>query len=638
MKNLNKDLFKVEERTEQLDNNSSSEDEETLQPLTLRRLLLLTICTAGQAFSWACQFTYMTPHFLELGLEKEWANFLWVAGPISGLIVQPTIGAYSDRCTSRFGRRRPFLFAGMLCMVCGLLLVANSKNIGKLFGDSSRSAPRGALVISIIGFWIIDLSNNAIQAPGRTLLADLAPPEQQELANALTSFWMGVGNLGGYVVGGFPAIYSWIPLGWSDLNSVFIIAVAVLVPTCLTTLLCANEKPLAKDPLEFMGDSGRRQSIDTGKRPTVLTEILRAFADMPKPMEGVMYVQFFSWIAFFAFQINASSWMGENIFGGKPTAYPEYSEEAFKRLHAFEAGVKAFSLSMAVQSVVSLLFSALLPVVIGLTSLRAVYLFTQIDLAMTLLVAVGITYLPVTWRKIFAMLLVSSTGIPWAATLSLPYAIVARLADPDAKGLFLGVLNIFIVIPQLLVALSVGAVLKMFGGNLNAALVLGGFSAILAAFFVVNLTLPKEIETEEEDEERQEEEKEEDEQVEDRYRTVRSRVRSKAGLGGGRSGFSEPTLEEENVPLLVPRSRSRIRTSPSEVFLPTYGAIPGYGIFYGFGSKRFQATMRRVRSSEGPLMRVTSASSGLRIPKIRRVQSEARTPLNCYTGIDKTEK
>jgi solute carrier family 45 protein 1/2/4 len=163
MKNLSKDLFKVEERTEQLEDSSTLEDEENLQPLPLTRLLLLTVCTAGQAFSWACQFTYMTPHFLELGLEKEWANFLWIAGPVSGLIVQPTIGAYSDRCTSRFGRRRPFLFAGMLFMVCGLLLVANSKNIGILLGDSSRSAPRGALVVSIIGFWIIDLSNNAIQ-------------------------------------------------------------------------------------------------------------------------------------------------------------------------------------------------------------------------------------------------------------------------------------------------------------------------------------------------------------------------------------------------------------------------------------------------------------------------------------------
>jgi hypothetical protein len=399
-------------------------------------------------------------------------------------------------------------------------------------------------------------------------------------------------------------------LGWSDLNSVFIIAVGVLVPTCVTTLVCANEKPLSKDPLEAVGVAERRQSIDAEKRPTVFTEILRAFADMPKPMEGVI-------------------WMGENIFGGKPTAFPEYNEEAFRRLHAFEAGVKAFSLSMAVQSVVSLLFSALLPIVIGITSLRAVYLFTQVDLALTLLVAVGITYLPLNWRKIFAVLLVASTGIPWAATLSLPYAIVARLADPDSKGLFLGVLNIFIVIPQLLVALSVGAVLKIFGGNLNAALLLGGFSAMIAAFFVVNLTLPKEIESEEEEGE--------GEQIESLSRTFRPRIQSKAGLER-RIGFPESTTEEEDLPLLGSRSRSRLRTSPSEVFLPTYGAIPGYGIFYGFGSKRFQATMRRVRSSEGPLMRVTSVSSGLRVPKMRRVQSEARTPLNWYPGIEKAEK
>eukprot|EP00871_Galdieria_phlegrea_P002521 jgi/Galph1/326/GphlegSOOS_G5034.1 len=612
MKDLKRDLFQVEERAENNDETYSVdyEEEEIPQPLSLKKLLLLTVCTAGQAFSWACQFTYMTPHFLELGLEKEWANFLWIAGPVSGLIVQPTIGAYSDRCTSRFGRRRPFLFGGMLFMVSGLLLVANSKNLGKLLGDSSRGAPRAALIISIIGFWIIDLSNNAIQAPGRTLLADLAPPEQQELANALTSFWMGVGNLGGYIVGGFPAIYSWIPLGWSDLNSVFIIAVVVLIPTCLTTLLYADEKPLQSPPTSIQDSTDSRElTVDFDKRPAVFREILKAFADMPKPMEGVMYVQFFSWIAFFAFQINASSWMGENIFGGKPTAYPEYNEAAFRRLHAFEAGVKAFSLSMAVQSVVSLLSSALLPLVIGLMSLRAVYLFTQIDLAVTLLAAVGITFFPISWRKPLAVILVASTGIPWAATLSIPYAIVARLADPDSKGLFLGVLNIFIVIPQLLVALSVGAVLKIFGGNLNAALLLGGFSAIMAAFFVISLTLPKEIETEEEEEEVEKED------VATSTNMKGTRVQGKIRLSRSSTG-GESFMEDESAPLLVSRSRTRIRSSPSEMFLPT---------------KRFQTSMRRVRSSEGPLVRVSSSSSNLKIPKIRRVQSEARAPLNCYT-------
>ncbi|CAI5481166.1 unnamed protein product, partial [Closterium sp. Yama58-4] len=145
-------------------------------------------------FGWALQLSLLTPYVQTLGIPHVWASFVWLCGPISGLLVQPLVGVWSDSCRSPWGRRRPFIFTGALLVMAAVLIIGFSADLGYLLGDELH--PQGgtrpiACALFVFGFWCLDLSNNTVQAPARALVADLtAPSSQLEAANAWYSFWM----------------------------------------------------------------------------------------------------------------------------------------------------------------------------------------------------------------------------------------------------------------------------------------------------------------------------------------------------------------------------------------------------------------------------------------------------------------
>lgn len=126
----------------------------------------------GIQFGWALQLSLLTPYVQELGIPHAWASVIWLCGPLSGLLVQPLVGHTSDRCTSRFGRRRPFIVAGAVSIAVSVLIIGHSADIGWLLGDRGTVRPR-AVAAFVFGFWILDVANNMTQGPCRALLADL---------------------------------------------------------------------------------------------------------------------------------------------------------------------------------------------------------------------------------------------------------------------------------------------------------------------------------------------------------------------------------------------------------------------------------------------------------------------------------
>ena len=150
----------------------------TIEPkVPLRRLLRVASVACGIQFGWALQLSLLTPYVQELGIPHAWASVIWLCGPLSGLLVQPLVGHMSDRCTSRFGRRRPFILAGAVLIAVSVLIIGHSADIGWLLGDSGSFRPR-AVAAFVFGFWILDVANNMTQGPCRALLADLTgnPP------------------------------------------------------------------------------------------------------------------------------------------------------------------------------------------------------------------------------------------------------------------------------------------------------------------------------------------------------------------------------------------------------------------------------------------------------------------------------
>ena len=138
----------------------------------LRQLLRVTSIAGGIQFGWALQLPLLTPYVQELGIPHKWASIIWLCGPLSGLFVQPLVGVMSDRCTSRFGRRRPFIVAGSLLIAISVLIIGHSADIGWWLGDRGGVRPR-AIGAFVLGFWILDVANNMTQGPCRALLADL---------------------------------------------------------------------------------------------------------------------------------------------------------------------------------------------------------------------------------------------------------------------------------------------------------------------------------------------------------------------------------------------------------------------------------------------------------------------------------
>ncbi|KAK6130551.1 hypothetical protein DH2020_035697 [Rehmannia glutinosa] len=138
----------------------------------LRTLFRVASVAGGIQFGWALQLSLLTPYVQELGIPHAWASIIWLCGPLSGLLVQPLVGHFSDRCTSRFGRRRPFILAGALSIVIAVIIIGHASDIGWLLGDRGQKKMR-AVVAFVIGFWLLDVANNMTQGPCRALLADL---------------------------------------------------------------------------------------------------------------------------------------------------------------------------------------------------------------------------------------------------------------------------------------------------------------------------------------------------------------------------------------------------------------------------------------------------------------------------------
>jgi len=426
------------------------------------RMVALTLCFLGVQFGWAVQVAFTVPLFLELGVPKFWVSYVWLAGPISGLLVQPSVGVLSDRTTLRFGRRRPYILFGSIFIVVGMILISNAGWIGmRMTGEGTGFF---AIALAVTGFWILDLSNNTVQGPCRALLVDLAPKSQQNLGGSLFSFMLGTGNLLGYLVGSLP-LQKWFPFFGTDIRALFMCGMVVLV-TCVTiTLVLAKEKPLPK------------AEVPTGQNP--FRQLLSGITNMPKGMQRICAVQFFAWFGWFTFLLYITSWMATSIYRGDPNA-DAGTEEAI----LFDEGVRFGSLALTVFSAVTMVFSVILPTLTRLVGIKPIFMTCQLILALCL-------FLPLFVKdRWVAFVLISFCGFPWTCVMVFPFSIVAMVVPETESGMYMGVLNIFVVVPQMVVAITMGFLVDGFHGWFAPALAAGGISAIISAVFIKFLIIP----------------------------------------------------------------------------------------------------------------------------------------------------
>ncbi|RDX64976.1 Sucrose transport protein SUC2, partial [Mucuna pruriens] len=487
---------------------SSSLNVETPQagPSPFRKMIAVSSIAAGIQFGWALQLSLLTPYVQTLGVPHAWASFIWLCGPISGLVVQPIVGYSSDRCTSRFGRRRPFIFAGAVAVAIAVFLIGYAADIGHAAGDdiTKKTRPR-AVAVFVVGFWILDVANNMLQGPCRAFLGDLAAGDHRKTrtANAFFSFFMAIGNVLGYAAGSYDNLHRVFPftetkacdIFCANLKSCFFFSIVLLLVLCIVVLLCVNDPQYTPD-----GDDNNNENQNDDVRQShfsCFAELFGAFKGLKRPMWMLMLVTAINWIGWFPYVLFDTDWMGREVYGG------------IVGDKAYNSGVHAGALGLMLNSVVLALMSlAVEPLGRLVGGVKWLWGIVNVILAVCMAMTVLITKVAQRERRLNvaavghpslavragALTFFSVLGIPLAITFSVPFALASIYSSTSGagQGLSLGVLNIAIVVPQMIVSAISGQWDAWFGGGNLPAFVLGAVAAAVSAVLaIVLLPTPK---------------------------------------------------------------------------------------------------------------------------------------------------
>jgi maltose/moltooligosaccharide transporter len=405
----------------------------------------------GIQFGWGLQIANMSPIYKYLHAEESSLPYLWLAGPITGLLIQPIIGSMSDRTWNRLGRRRPYFLVGAILASIALFVMPDSS----------------ALWMAAGLLWILDASINITMEPFRAFVADKLPEEQRTLGFVMQSFFIGIGqtlaNALPYLftaVGVVGVMASGIPL---SVEYSFKIGAIVFLLAVLWTVLTTKEYP-PEDMEEFERFRREKKGVAGGFK-----EIWSSLAEMPTTMKQLAVVQFFTWFAlpcmwqFFGIAI------ARHVFGAPDEHSPLFAQ-----------GTEWGGLCFAIYNVVCFTVAFELPWLAKMTSRKTVHIISLICGGLGL---ISVLFIANKWMLFASM---AGVGIAWASILSMPYVMLSTAVPPARMGVYMGVFNLFIVIPQIVMSLVVPNIFNnLLGGDARNAVVLGGISLLIAAATVV---------------------------------------------------------------------------------------------------------------------------------------------------------
>jgi maltose/moltooligosaccharide transporter len=453
----------------------------------------------GVQFGYGLQLANMSAIYAKLGAHPDKIPILWLAGPMTGLIVQPIIGAMSDRTWNRLGRRRPYFSFGAILASTVLFLMPD--------------AP--ALWVAASMLWILDASINISMEPFRAFVADKLPDEQRTLGFVMISFFIGIGAA---VANALPAILGRLGVTGNAPNGVpltvqyaFKLGAAVFLLAVLWTVFTSKEYP-PENMEEFLRMKrahagfqvqpkilllGALVGMLLGAARGMLVEnhltlwhlvmggvigmvigtvlsaphIATALKDIPSTMKQLAVVQFFTWLGLYCM------WM----FFSLATAQQIFHTSDAKSLE-FDAGTAFGGRTFAWYSIVCFLVAFVLPVIAKFTSRKGVHVVALAAGGLSLM-STGFIHDKTLWQCTMI-----GVGIAWASILSMPYAILSGAVPAGRTGVYMGIFNFFIVIPGIIASLALGPVVKtIFVNDPVKIVMLGGASMILAAVMAMRV-------------------------------------------------------------------------------------------------------------------------------------------------------
>ena len=439
------------------------------RPLSFPALWNMNFGFLGIQFGWGLQMANMSPIYKYLGAADDQIATLWLAAPLTGFIVQPIIGAMSDRTWGPLGRRRPYFLVGAILSTLALLLMPNA---GSLAGWLLPNLPKFYMAAGLL--WVLDASINVSMEPFRAFVADKLPEQQRAMGFAMQSYFIGVGAV---VAGLLPYILrNWFQVSTAadganglptNVKISFYIGAAAFFTAVLWTILTTKEDPPA-DLEEF-----RRKKAGSRGLAHLMKEIPDALAHMPVAMRRLALVQFFTWLGLFCMWLHFSIAVPV-IFGNS-----DPGTDLFKR------GAEWAGYCFAVKDGVTFLAAFALMALTRKLDRRLVHGLCLVLGGLGLL-AVG--FIHGEEQRYWLLGALALGGVAWASILSMPYAILAGALPAERMGVYMGIFNFFIVLPEILAALFFGHLVKHYlHGNLVHAVMAGGVFMFLAAallFFV----------------------------------------------------------------------------------------------------------------------------------------------------------
>ena len=406
----------------------------------------------GIQFGWGLQMANMSAIYQYLGATPEDIPLLWLAAPLTGLIVQPIVGYYSDRTWNRMGRRRPFFLVGAILASLALVAMPNSSTLWMAAGL----------------LWILDASVNISMEPFRAFVGDMLPPKQRKFGFAMQSLLIGGGavlssalpfiltNFFGVSNGSSPD--SPIPM---TVHIAFYAGSIIFFLAVLHTVLTTKEYP-PEDMEAF-----KRMKAEGSGPGHAFVEIVQGIMSMPKVMAQLAVAQFFTWFALFCLWINFVPAVASALYDPDPASA------------GYREGAEWAGVCFSVYNGMAFLFSFLLLMLVKKFSAK--YFHT------VCLVLGGLGMMSVNFISNPSMLIAPMVGIgiAWASILAMPYAMLSNAIPGSKMGFYMGVFNFFIVLPQILASVGLGWVLRVFlNNNAMNAVLLGGASLIVAAIML----------------------------------------------------------------------------------------------------------------------------------------------------------
>ncbi len=418
----------------------------------------------GIQFGFALQGGFMSRIFQTLGAGKEEIPLLWIAAPLTGLLVQPIVGYMSDRTWSpKWGRRRPYFLIGAILSSLALFFV-----------------PYSPVLWIAAGFlWILDASINISMEPFRALVADKLPESQRTYGFVMQTLIIGIGT---WVASNLPWLVSQMGVSDSaDLGVVpdsvkiaFAIGAFVFLLSIIYTVFTTTEYP-PEDMEEFEREKKAKNSF--------VSDIVNNIGNMPKTMKKLGVIQFFSWFAFFTMWSLANPALTEHVYKTPAPIESNYDmnnildKEAFDTENtAFQKSSNSVGSAMGVYGLSSMAFALLLVLYTSKRNINRKY----VHMFSLILGGVGFLFMnmatPVQLKYCFILI-----GISWGSILSMPYAMLSSSVDPKKMGMFMGIFNMFIVIPQIIAALGgINFVSSLIGEEAINAMTIAGISLLIA--------------------------------------------------------------------------------------------------------------------------------------------------------------